>query len=95
MWSLLGATQVSESYIICRRSTEKTEKVAQWPQPSSKREVQQLLGLENYYKRFVKDFAIISKPLHRLTEKTAKFEWMDDCQRALKSFDKDLWLPQF
>ena len=61
---------------------EKTEKVAQWPQPSSKREVQQILGLANYYRRFVKDFASISKPLHHLTEKTSRFEWTSDCQRA-------------
>ena len=74
---------------------EKTEKVAQWPQPSSKREVQQFLGLANYYRGFVKDFASISKPLHRLTEKTSKFEWTDDCKELLKSFDKDLLLPKF
>ena len=63
---------------------EKTEKVAQWPKPSSKREVQHFLGLASYYRRFVKNFATISKPLHRLTEKTAKFEWTDDCQRAFE-----------
>ena len=69
---------------------EKTEKVAQWPQPSSKREVQQFLVLANYYRRFVKDFASISKPLHRLTEKTAKFEWTDDCQRAFEELRQRL-----
>ena len=45
-----------------------TEKVAQWPRPTSRREVQQFLGLANYYRRFVQGFASIAKPLHRLTE---------------------------
>ena len=35
---------------------KKTSKVAQWPVPTSAVEVQQFLGLANYYKRFVKDF---------------------------------------
>ena len=41
---------------------KKTEKVAKWPAPTSKKEVQQFSGLANYYKRFVKDFASIAKP---------------------------------
>ena len=71
---------------------EKTEKVAQWSQPSSKREVQQFLGLANYYRRFMKDF---SKPLHHLTEKTAKFECTDDCQRAFEELPQRLVTAQF
>ena len=57
-------------------------KVTQWPVPKTKREVQQFLGLANYYCRFVKDFAAVAKPLHRLTEKNYKFLWTDDCQTA-------------
>ena len=54
---------------------KKIEKVANWPVPTSKREVQQFLGLANYYRRFMEDFARIAKPLHRLTEKTVDFAW--------------------
>jgi len=42
------------------------------------------LGLANYYRRFVKDFAKIARPLHRLTEKTAEFKWDTDCQTAFE-----------
>lgn len=68
----------------------KTEKVAQWPIPKTRKEVQQFLGLANYYRRFVKDFATIAKPLHRLTEKTAKFEWTSECQTAFEEIRQRL-----
>lgn len=40
------------------------------------------LGLVNYYRKFVKDFAKIAGPLHNLTKKGLKFQWNDDCQVA-------------
>ena len=55
--------------------TQKTERVSSWPAPVSKTEVQQFLGLASYYRYFVKDFAIIAKPLHYLMEKNVQFEW--------------------
>ena len=69
---------------------KKIEKVANWPIPTSKREVQQFLGLANYYRRFVEDFAKIAKPLHRLTEKTMKFEWSADCQASFEHLRQKL-----
>ena len=62
----------------------KTEKVVNWPIPTCQREVQQFLGLVSYYRRFIKGFATIAKPLHHLTEKTTPFQWTVQCQ---KSFD--------
>ena len=64
---------------------DKTTKVQSWPVPQSIREVQQFLGLANYYRRFIENFASIAKPLHKLTEKGATcFKWTAECQ---KSFD--------
>ena len=62
----------------------KIDKVAKWPTPQSAREVQQFLGLAGYYRRFVRNFATIAKPLHRLTEKTARFEWTPECHEAFQ-----------
>ena len=73
-----------------RTDQAKTEKVARWPVPKTKREVQQFLGLANYYRCFVKDFATIAKPLHRLTEKICKFDWTTDYQRAFEELRRRL-----
>ena len=53
-----------------------------WPVPKTSKEVQQFLGLANYYRRFVQGFANTARPLHRLTEKMAKFTWTAECQAA-------------
>ena len=63
---------------------EKTDKVAAWPVPTCKREVQQFVGFANYYRHFIRDFAQLARPLHRLTEQTAPFLWSENCQ---ESFD--------
>ena len=69
---------------------DKTNRVREWPPPSSKREVQQFLGLASYYRRFVKNFAHIAQPLHRLTQRTASFTWTHPCQEAFNELRKRL-----
>ena len=67
----------------------KTAKVKEWPTPTSAQETQRFLGLANYYRRFIKDFATIAKPLHQATEKHRSFTWTDQCTEAfskLKQF---------
>ena len=46
--------------------------VIEWPVPKSVKDVQKFLGLANYYRRFVKDFAKIARPLHEMTRKENK-----------------------
>lgn len=60
----------------------KTIKIAAWPTPSSQQQLQQFLGLASYYRRFICDFASISRPLHRLTEKNTPFHWSEECNSA-------------
>ena len=60
----------------------KTDKVSKWPAPNSVKEVQQFLGLASYYRRFVRNFAVIAKPLYRLTERGRQFQWTKECSEA-------------
>ncbi len=64
---------------------EKVRKIREWPQPTGVIEVRQFVGLASYYRRFVKDFASVAKPLHNLLRKHARFHWNSESQQA---FDK-------
>jgi len=45
---------------------EKIEKVVHWPTPTTPNLVRQFLGFAGYYRRFVKDFSKIVKPLNEV-----------------------------
>ena len=62
--------------------------VIEWPVLKSVKEVQNFLGLANYYRQFVKDFAIIAKPLHETTRKGKKWEWGEKQQRAFEELKR-------
>jgi len=51
---------------------EKVEGVLNWLAPRNVKKVQKFLGLANYYRRFIKDFAKIAAPLHVLVRKEQK-----------------------
>jgi len=51
---------------------EKVEGVLNWLVPRNVKEVQKFLGLANYYRRFIKNFARIAAPLHVLVRKEQK-----------------------
>ena len=46
---------------------EKVEKVLSWPQPKNIKDIRKFLGLANYYRRFIKDFARVARPMNMLT----------------------------
>jgi len=50
-----------------RMEKEKVQGVIEWPVPKSVKDVQKFLGLANYYRWFVKDFAKIARLLHEMS----------------------------
>ena len=56
----------------------------EWPTPASVREVQQFIGLANYYRKFIKNYARILRPVSDLV-RGKRFEWGEEKQRE---FDK-------
>ena len=54
---------------------EKVRAVSDWPCPTTVKEVRSFLGLAGYYRRFVKDFATVARPLNSLLEKDSEFRW--------------------
>jgi len=51
---------------------EKVNGVLSWPEPKNIKDVRKFLGLTNYYRRFIKDFAWVARPMNMLTRKDIK-----------------------
>ncbi|GFU65022.1 retrovirus-related Pol polyprotein from transposon 412 [Trichonephila clavipes] len=63
-----------------RTDPEKVSAVKNWKRPENLRELRSFLGLCTYYRKFVKGFSNIARPLHKLTESKQKFQWTKECE---------------
>jgi len=54
---------------------EKAQAIVDWPRPTSRKEVQQLLGLWNFYRRFIQNFSGIVSPITDLLRQDVEFKW--------------------
>ncbi|PPY74832.1 hypothetical protein, partial [Escherichia coli] len=62
----------------------------QLPPPTSVRAVRSFLGHAGFYRRFIKDFSKIARPLTQLLVKDIPFEFDDDCLRAFELLKEKL-----
>jgi len=63
---------------------EKVEGVLGWPQAKNIKDIRKFLGLTNYYRRFIKDFARAARPINMLIRKNEKWTWEDSQQKAFE-----------
>jgi len=63
---------------------DKMAGVLNWPVPKTVRDVGKFLGLANYYRQFVKDFAKLARPLNNLTRKDERWKWEEQQQKAFE-----------
>jgi len=68
----------------------KVEAVVRWPIPTNLTEVRSFTALAAYYRKFVKGFAAIAKPLFELTQKGRPFVWTSRQQDAFEQLKKCL-----
>ncbi|WVZ70542.1 hypothetical protein U9M48_019201 [Paspalum notatum var. saurae] len=66
----------------------KVKDVLNWKQPETVTEIRSFLGLAGYYRRFIKDFSKIAKPMTSLTKKNAKFVWGPKCEDGFRELKK-------
>lgn len=72
---------------------EKTKAIINWPVPTTKVALQSFLGLCSYYRKYVEGFAMITKPLYRLTEIKNPYIWNEQCQAAFTELKSALISP--
>lgn len=63
----------------------KVEAVLSWPVPVSVKELWSFLGLAGYYRRFVRHFSMIARPLIGLLKKGAIFAWTDQHHQSFEA----------
>lgn len=73
-----------------KTDSEKITTVLQWPTPSNVRELRGFLGLAGFYRKFVKHFTIIAKPLINLLKKNSLFIWTSEHQQAFQTLKQAL-----
>lgn len=76
-------------HVICQDGLavdhKKVEAIKKFPVPKTQRNIRKFLCLADYYSRFIKNFAKISKPLFRLLQKDAQFIWTPEPHAAFEA----------
>ena len=67
---------------------EKMKRVLEWPTSKCVKDIQKFLGLANYYRRFIQDFASIARLLHNTVKKDRKWEWTNKQKKAFEELKK-------
>ncbi|GKA90951.1 putative reverse transcriptase domain-containing protein [Tanacetum coccineum] len=68
----------------------KIEAVKNWASPTTPSEIHQFLGLAGYYRRFIKGFSKIAKPMTELTQKDRMFDWGEEQETAFQVLKQKL-----
>nr|GEY69894.1 reverse transcriptase domain-containing protein [Tanacetum cinerariifolium] len=80
---------VDEKYALLKKGIEvdkaKIEVISKLPHPTTIKGIRSFLGHAGFYRRFIKDFSKISRPMTHLLEKNAPFIFSDDCIQAFQS----------
>ena len=68
----------------------KVEVLLNYPRPTTQKQLQRLLGLTGYFRKFIQGYAEIAKPLSDLLRKTAKFNWEAPQEKAFVTLKQAL-----
>ena len=66
----------------------KIQGIANWPTPTSVKQVRSFMGFCNFYRPFIFQFSHIARPLNQLTKKDTPWEWGPKQQQAFETLQK-------
>jgi hypothetical protein len=64
---------------------DKIRSIMEWPTPKDVSDIRSFMGLEGYYRRFIKDFSKIGCPITALQKKGTKFLWTQQCEERFQT----------
>ena len=64
---------------------DKIAAIRDFPTPHDVRSVRSFVQTASYYRRFIRNFASIVSPLHKLTKKNQEFVWSDECEKSFST----------
>nr|GEW79187.1 reverse transcriptase domain-containing protein [Tanacetum cinerariifolium] len=64
---------------------EKIEVISKLPHPTTVKGIRSFLGHAGFYRRFIKDFSKISRPMTHLLEKNSPFIFSNECIQAFRT----------
>ncbi|GJV85919.1 reverse transcriptase domain-containing protein [Tanacetum coccineum] len=68
----------------------KIDVIAKLPHPTTVKGIRSFLGHVGFYRRFIKDFSKISRPMTHLLEKNTPFIFSEECIQAFQTLKKKL-----
>ena len=85
---VLGHRVSSKGIEVDRAKIATIEKL---PPPKNVKGIRSFLGHAGFYRRFIKDFSKLSKPLCNLLEKNSAFNFDDVCLQAFNAIKENLF----
>jgi transposase InsO family protein len=67
-----------------RMDPEKVKAIQEWEAPTTVKGVRSFLGFANFYRRFIKHYSDVVRPLTELTHKDRSFSWSTESDEAFK-----------
>ena len=70
--------------------SQKVDKILNYPIPKNIKELRRVLGMFNWFRKFVPNYSMIVSPLTKLTRKNVKFQWNSEQQAAFDDLKQRL-----
>lgn len=80
--------EISEEGV--RPGRRKIDAVEKFPQPTDQHKVRQFIGLASFFRRFIRNFSTIARPLTQLLKRDTKWHWDSLEQEAFDKLKQEL-----